>query len=147
METQKIFNSQNNLEKEEWNWRNQPAWLQTILQSYSHHDSIYFFLFLAISYLYFCHLRRTICLHPDTILRKHGFHQLVKFLVDIKARKPRLKQSCLYCCHLVGDLKISQSLILSLVYILPSGRIPITHINMDPAKVLGLISLPHSSAS
>ena len=25
METQKILNSQNNLEKEEWNWRNQPA--------------------------------------------------------------------------------------------------------------------------
>ena len=25
METQKTSNSQNNLEKEEWNWRNQPA--------------------------------------------------------------------------------------------------------------------------
>ena len=25
METQKIPNSQSNLEKEEWNWRNQPA--------------------------------------------------------------------------------------------------------------------------
>ena len=25
METQKISNSQSNLEKEEWNWRNQPA--------------------------------------------------------------------------------------------------------------------------
>ena len=30
--------SQSNLEKEEWNWRNQPAFLQTILQSYSHQD-------------------------------------------------------------------------------------------------------------
>jgi len=36
METQRTPNSQSNLEKEEWNWRNQPSWLQTILQSYSH---------------------------------------------------------------------------------------------------------------
>ena len=36
----KTSNSQSNLEKEEWNWSNQPAWLQTILQSYSHHDSM-----------------------------------------------------------------------------------------------------------
>ena len=107
---------------------------------------MYFFLLLAISCFYFCHLCRTIRLHPDTILRKHGVHQLVKFLVDVEARKPRLKQSRLCPCHLVGDLKISQSLILSLVYILPSGRIPTTHINMDPAKVFGLISLPPSSA-
>ena len=27
------LNSQNNLEKEEWNWRNQPAWFQTIHKS------------------------------------------------------------------------------------------------------------------
>ena len=40
METQKNSNSQSNLEKEEWNWRNQPTWLQTILQSYSHQDSM-----------------------------------------------------------------------------------------------------------
>ena len=39
MEIQKTSNSQSNLEKEEWNWRNQPAWLQTILQSHSHQDS------------------------------------------------------------------------------------------------------------
>ena len=32
----KTLNSQSNLEKEEWNWTNQPACLQTILQSYSH---------------------------------------------------------------------------------------------------------------
>ena len=38
METQKISNTQSNLEKEEWNWRNQPAGLQTILQNYSHQD-------------------------------------------------------------------------------------------------------------
>ena len=33
-------NSQSNLEKEEWNWRNQLAGLQIILQSYSHQDSM-----------------------------------------------------------------------------------------------------------
>ena len=26
--------------KEEWNWRNQPAWLQALLQSHSHQDSM-----------------------------------------------------------------------------------------------------------
>ena len=36
----KTSNSQNNLEKEEWNWGNQPAWLQTLLQSHSHQDSM-----------------------------------------------------------------------------------------------------------
>ena len=36
METQKTSNCQSNLEKEEWNWRNQPIRLQTILQGYSH---------------------------------------------------------------------------------------------------------------
>ena len=40
METQKPLNSQNSLEKEEWNWRNQPSWLQLILQSDSHQDSM-----------------------------------------------------------------------------------------------------------
>ena len=40
METQKTFNSQSSLEKEEWSWRNQPSWLQIILQSYSHQDSM-----------------------------------------------------------------------------------------------------------
>ena len=40
MEIQKTLNSQSNLEKEEWNWRNQPFWLPTILQSYSHQDSM-----------------------------------------------------------------------------------------------------------
>ena len=40
MEIQKTLNSQSNLEKEEWNWRNQSAWLQTILQSHSHQDSM-----------------------------------------------------------------------------------------------------------
>ena len=40
MEIQKTLNSHSNLEKEEWDWRNQPSWLQTILQSYSHQDSI-----------------------------------------------------------------------------------------------------------
>ena len=36
----KPSNSPSNLEKQEWNWRNQPAWLQTILQNYSHQDSM-----------------------------------------------------------------------------------------------------------
>ena len=40
MEIQKTSNSQSNLEKEEWNWRNQPAWPQTLLQSHSHQDSM-----------------------------------------------------------------------------------------------------------
>ena len=42
MEIQKKKNSdsQSNIEKEEWDWRNQPASLQAILQSYSHQDSM-----------------------------------------------------------------------------------------------------------
>ena len=40
METQKTPNRQSSLEKEEWSWRNQPSWLQIILQSYSHQDSM-----------------------------------------------------------------------------------------------------------
>ena len=40
METQKTPNSQSSLEKEEWSWRNQSSWLQIILQSYNHHDSM-----------------------------------------------------------------------------------------------------------
>ena len=40
METQKTLNSQSSLKKEEWSWRNQPSWLQIILQSYSHQDSV-----------------------------------------------------------------------------------------------------------
>ena len=34
------LSSQSNLEKEEWNWRNQPAWIQALLQSHSHQDSM-----------------------------------------------------------------------------------------------------------
>ena len=40
METQKTPNSQSSLEKEEWSWKNQASWLQVILQSYSHQDSM-----------------------------------------------------------------------------------------------------------
>ena len=40
MEIQKNSNRQSNLEKEEWNWRNQPARLQSLLQSHSHQDSM-----------------------------------------------------------------------------------------------------------
>ena len=39
-ETQKTLKSQSSLEKEIWNWRKQPSWLQIILQSYSHQDSM-----------------------------------------------------------------------------------------------------------
>ena len=38
METQKTTNSKNNLEKEEWSWRNHAPWLKTILQSYSNQN-------------------------------------------------------------------------------------------------------------
>ena len=40
METQKTPNSQSNLEKEKWSWRNQAPRLQTILQSYCNQDSM-----------------------------------------------------------------------------------------------------------
>ena len=40
METQKTLNSQTSLEKEEWSWRNQPSWLQIMLQSYGHQESM-----------------------------------------------------------------------------------------------------------
>ena len=40
METQKTPNSQSNLGKEKWSWRNQGSRLQTILQSYSDQDSM-----------------------------------------------------------------------------------------------------------
>ena len=40
METQKTLNSQSNLKKEKWSWRNQPSWFQTIPQSYSYQDSM-----------------------------------------------------------------------------------------------------------
>ena len=36
----KTSNSQSNLEKEEWNWRNQPTWLQALLQSHSRQESM-----------------------------------------------------------------------------------------------------------
>ena len=41
METQKTLNSESSLEKEKWSWRNQPSWLQIILQSYSHQNLWY----------------------------------------------------------------------------------------------------------
>ena len=40
MEIQKGSHSQSNLEKEEWNWRNQHSQLQTILQRYNHQDRL-----------------------------------------------------------------------------------------------------------
>ena len=41
IETQKTPNSQSSLEKEKWSWKNQPFSFQTILQSYSHQDSMH----------------------------------------------------------------------------------------------------------
>ena len=38
MVTQKTLNSQSNHEKEEWSWKNQPSWLQKILESYNHQE-------------------------------------------------------------------------------------------------------------
>ena len=32
--------AKSNLEKEKWSWRNQVSWLQTILSSYSHQNSV-----------------------------------------------------------------------------------------------------------
>ena len=40
LETKETPNSQNNLEKEKWSWRNQAPWLQTLLQSYSNQGSM-----------------------------------------------------------------------------------------------------------
>ena len=40
METQKTPNSQSNLKKEKWSWRNKAPWLQTILQIYSNQDNM-----------------------------------------------------------------------------------------------------------
>ena len=40
IETQKTPNSQSNFDKEKLTWRNQASWLQTILQSCSHQDSV-----------------------------------------------------------------------------------------------------------
>ena len=42
IETQKIPDSQSSFEKQEWSWRNQPSWLQIILQSCSHQNSMVF---------------------------------------------------------------------------------------------------------
>ena len=40
IETQKAMTSQSNFSREEWSWRNQVSLFQTILQSYSHQDSM-----------------------------------------------------------------------------------------------------------
>ena len=40
MEIQKTSKNQSNLEEKEWNWRNQPACLQALLQSNGHQDSM-----------------------------------------------------------------------------------------------------------
>ena len=40
MEIQKTSNSQRNLEKEDWKWKSQPAWPQSLLQSHNHQDSM-----------------------------------------------------------------------------------------------------------
>ena len=40
METQKTLDSHNNLEKEKQSWKDQAPWLQTMLQSYTHQNSV-----------------------------------------------------------------------------------------------------------
>ena len=40
METQETPDSLSNLEKEKQSWRDQAPWLQTILQSYSHQETM-----------------------------------------------------------------------------------------------------------
>ena len=40
IETQKTLTSQSSLKKEEWTWKNQTSWLQIILQSCSHQNSM-----------------------------------------------------------------------------------------------------------
>ena len=40
MKTQKIQSRQSNTEKEKWSWKNQAPWLQTIIQSYIHQNSM-----------------------------------------------------------------------------------------------------------
>ena len=40
METKKTPNNQSSFEKEERNWRNQLSWLQIIVQSYNHQNSL-----------------------------------------------------------------------------------------------------------
>ena len=47
---------------------------------------MYFYLFLDVSFFYYCHRCGTAHLHPDTILRKHGVHQRLKCLVVVKDR-------------------------------------------------------------
>ena len=47
METQKTPNSQSSLQKEEWSWRNQPSWLQIVLQK-------------VIKTVWYCHKNRNI---------------------------------------------------------------------------------------
>ena len=39
-QSKKTLSSQSNIKKEKQSWRNQPPWLQTTLQSYSHQDSM-----------------------------------------------------------------------------------------------------------
>ena len=40
METQRTLSCQSSLERDEWSWRNQPSWLQIILESCNHQDSM-----------------------------------------------------------------------------------------------------------
>ena len=83
VEIQQTSNSQSNLQKEEWNWRNQPAWLQTIQQSYSHQDSI----ILAQRQKY-----RSIEQYRKPRYKSHTYEQLIfdKWGKNIQWRKDNL---------------------------------------------------------
>ena len=42
MKYKKTLNSQSNLEKKEWNWRNQPSWRQSLIQSHSFIKTVWY---------------------------------------------------------------------------------------------------------
>ena len=112
----------------------------------------HFFFFLAISFLYCCHPFGPVNLHTDTVLRKHGVHQLQ--VSGSKAKKPRFRQSQFMQLSLGGWHSNFLSLTLSFSYLLLSGKTPNslawnknTQISLVPVEVFSFISLLLSSAS